>query len=190
MPPEIGTHPVSAACFHYHHARSGATTISGRRVRRMAPAPAPDMTPGGEWHSAHVARLRWAASFYDNSEGLVTEGLAQLAIHHLNCDEYGPAPKGLQLSWWEFPESSWDDVWLSGSMNLLTEPKHQILPNSPMNDEELKVAKEFVDELVALGVLRPPTDAKGQPVDIFTNAPLFTVPKPGQPGQYHCIADC
>ena len=58
-----------------------------------------------------------------------------------------------------------------------------------MNAEELQVAGEFVDELMALGVLRESTEASGSPVDVVTNAPLFTVPKPGQPGQYWCIAD-
>jgi hypothetical protein len=53
-----------------------------------------------------------------------------------------------------------------------------------MNLEELKVAAKFVDELMALGVLRIPTTDKGTPLDVVTNAPLFTVPKPGKPGQY------
>jgi hypothetical protein len=58
-----------------------------------------------------------------------------------------------------------------------------------MGPEELKVAEEFVEELVALGVLRPPADEDGNPFDVVTNAPVLTVPKPGQPGQYRCIAD-
>jgi hypothetical protein len=149
----------------------------------------PDMSPGGVWHTERVERLRFASSHYENSEALFSQGLEQLAIHRQNYDDIGPAPKRLQLLWWEFPQSSWDDVRLGGSMNFLTEPRHQILPNAPMNAEELKVAEEFVDELVALGVLRPPTDPDGSPFDVVTNAPLFTVPKPGQPGQYRCIAD-
>jgi hypothetical protein len=147
------------------------------------------MTPEGEWHTARVERLRWAASFFDNSDELVAQGLELLAINRANYDADGPAPTQLQLLWWEFPASSWDDVRLGGSMNFLTEPKHQIQPNNPMNAEELVVAAEFVNELMALGVLRPPKDKGGQPIDVVTNAPLFTVPKPGQPGQYRCIAD-
>jgi hypothetical protein len=149
----------------------------------------PDMSPGSPWHEARLKRLRWAANFYDNSEELIGQGIRQLAIHRTNYDEHGPAPTQLQLLWWEFPESSWDDIRLGGSMNFLSEPKHQLTPNSPMNAEELQVAGEFVDELVALGVLREPIDSAGHPVDVVTNAPLFTVPKPGQPGQYRCIAD-
>ena len=36
-----------------------------------------------------------------------------------------------------------------------------------------------------LKVLREPEEG----CEIVANAPLFTVPKPGQPGQYRCIAD-
>ena len=101
----------------------------------------------------------------------------------------GKAPKCLQLLWWEFPQSCWEDVRTGGSMNFLTNPHHQILPNAPMNADKFKVAEEFIDELIALGVLRPTTDSPGDPLDIVTNAPLFTVPKPGHPEQYCCIAD-
>lgn len=169
------THPPS------HASSSVASTFPEWRP--------PDMSPGGLWHSARVKRLTWAASFYENSEELVAEGLRQLEIHRANFDDTGPAPKHLQLLWWEFPESSWEDVRVGGSMNFLTEPKHQFVPNAPMNADELLVATEFVDELIALGVLREPTDTNGYPIDVVTNAPLFTVPKPGQPGQYRCIAD-
>jgi hypothetical protein len=82
----------------------------------------------------------------------------------------------------------WDDVRIGGSMNFMREPDHRILPNSEMKEEELAVATAFVDELMALGVLREPLTSTGEPMDI-ANAPLFTVPKPGQPGQYRCIAD-
>lgn len=149
----------------------------------------PDMTPGGVWHQARVDRLKWACSFYDKSDLLFEDGLAKLAIHRQNYDDTGPAPKRLQLLWWEFPQSQWEDIRLGGSMNFLKEPIHQIAPNSPMTAEELKVAEEFVDELIALGVLREPANDNEVPIDVLTNAPLFTVPKPGQPGQYRCIAD-
>ena len=112
-----------------------------------------------------------------------------LARHRANYNALGPAPKCLQLLWWEFPQSQWDEIRDGGSMNFLKEPKHQITPNAPMSEDELAVAGEFVDELIALGVLREPIDDSGVPIDIVTNAPLFTVPKPGQPGQYRCIAD-
>ena len=148
-----------------------------------------DMSVGSPWYQARITRLRQACSTYPNSDKLYEDGLQMLARHRANYDDIGPAPKCLQLLWWEFPQSQWDEIRDGGSMNFLKEPKHQIKPNAPMSDEELAVAGEFVDELIALGVLREPTDDSGMPMDIVTNAPLFTVPKPGQPGQYRCIAD-
>ena len=54
-----------------------------------------------------------------------------------------------------------------------------------MTDEQLAIAHQFVDELIALGVYErvPPGSA------ILNNCPLFLVPKPGQPGQWRCIAN-
>ena len=128
-------------------------------------------------------------SSYDDAASLLKSGIDALEIHRQNYDEDRPNPKGLKLLWWEFPPTQWDSIRDGGSMCFLIEPAHQILPNTPMNPEELKVAAEFVDELMALGVLRIPTTDKGTPLDIVTNPPLFTLPKPGQPGQYRCIAD-
>eukprot|EP00956_Cyclotella_meneghiniana_P001834 scaffold2011_cov26-Cyclotella_meneghiniana.AAC.4 len=65
----------------------------------------PDMSPGGAWHTARLERLRFACSHYDNSDELFQQGLDLLAIHRQNYDDTGPAPKRLQLLWWEFPQS-------------------------------------------------------------------------------------
>ena len=43
--------------------------------------------------------------------------------------------------------------------------------------------------MIALGVLWEPANDNEVPIDVLTNAPVFTVSKPGQPGQYRCIAD-
>ena len=47
------------------------------------------------------------------------------------------------------------------------------------------MAYKFVEELIALGVYErvPPGSV------ILNNCPLFLVPKPGQPGQWRCIAN-
>jgi hypothetical protein len=57
-----------------------------------------------------------------------------------------------------------------------------------MNPEELKVATEFVDELMALGVLRIPTTDKGTPLDIVTNPPSLhlTQTRPARPVSMYC----
>ena len=52
-----------------------------------------------------------------------------------------------------------------------------------MDDEEVHVATEVFDELIALNVL---LEAADQNLVIENNFPLFLV---GQPGKYRCIAD-
>jgi hypothetical protein len=104
----------------------------------------PDMTPSGEWHTTRVERLCYDCSFYDDGDSLFQDGLTKLVRHRQNYDSEGPTSTQLQLLWWEFPESQWKDIQLGGSMNFLTEPIHQIQPNSPMGSEELKVAVEFI----------------------------------------------
>ena len=59
------------------------------------------------------------------------------------------------------------------------------MPNSEMDVSGLEAAREFVNELVTLGVFREIDNG----LRILANAPLFVVPKPGQPGQWRCIAD-
>ena len=54
-----------------------------------------------------------------------------------------------------------------------------------MDEEQKAVAAEFVEELRDLGVLRPADEDH----PVYTTAPLFCVPKPGQPGQWRVIAN-
>ncbi|CAJ1959796.1 unnamed protein product [Cylindrotheca closterium] len=54
-----------------------------------------------------------------------------------------------------------------------------------MDEEVLKAAIQFVDELVELGVLRSIDEG----LTVLTNAPLFVVGKDGQPGQWRVISD-
>lgn len=70
-------------------------------------------------------------------------------------------------------------------MNFVEVPPAQIHPNSPMDEEQTTIAAEFVDELLELGALGIPPDDR----PVLTNAPLFCVPKPGQPGQWRVIAN-
>lgn len=54
-----------------------------------------------------------------------------------------------------------------------------------MDTDQIQVAQQFVDELIGLGVLRqPPADRI-----VLSNAPLIVVEKPGQPGEWRCVAD-
>ena len=54
-----------------------------------------------------------------------------------------------------------------------------------MTDEQLIAAGDFVDELISLGVLQSPPQDRAT----LLNAPLFVIPKAGQPGEWRCIAD-
>jgi hypothetical protein len=55
-----------------------------------------------------------------------------------------------------------------------------------MTNEQVEIAaKEFIDELWQIGVFRLIPKSS----DLYTNAPLFTVPKPGQPGKCRMIVD-
>jgi hypothetical protein len=82
------------------------------------------------------------------------------------------------------PRERWDEIRGGCSMNFLRDPVPLIQSNSDMTDEQLATAEEFLQELVALGVL--------EEVDsdfVLTNSPIFCLPKPGQPGQWRVLAD-
>ena len=65
-------------------------------------------------------------------------------------------------------------------MNFLRPPPPHLLPNAEMDESGLEAARKFVDELILLGVFREIDEG----MKVLSNAPLFVVPKPGQPGQW------
>ena len=113
-------------------------------------------------------------------------GDTMLEIHRKNYDSTGAGRKRLQPLWWEFPPAHWDELREGCNMGFLSEPQNTLHPNSEMDDNQRRVAGEFVDELVAVGAVRKTTPRE----KLWTNAPLFSVPKPGQPGQWCIIPDC
>jgi hypothetical protein len=70
-------------------------------------------------------------------------------------------------------------------MNFLQEPEPMIHDNAAMDPEQTRVAAEFVEELLDLGVVQTPREGR----IVLTTAPLFVVPKEGQEGQWRVIAD-
>ena len=70
-------------------------------------------------------------------------------------------------------------------MNFMEPPPPGLTPNQELKGEALTTAIKFIEELTNLDVLRK--GATHEKVD--NNFPLFLVPKPGQPGEYRCIAD-
>jgi len=127
--------------------------------------------------------LRKATAGRTDADALFQEGVQILAAHRKN---YGPAgPQYLEVLWWEWPPLHWEELREGGSMNFMAEPREGLLPNSDMTEEQLATAVQFVEELIALGVYErvPPGST------LRNNCPLFLVPKPGQPGQWRCIAN-
>jgi hypothetical protein len=145
----------------------------------------PDLQPGGKFCEDRLKSLRAAAATYPNPEEIYAQGLECLARHRLNYDETGTDLHKLQILWWEFPQEHWDALREGSSMNFLKPPVARMNPNSPMDDEQLQVAAQFVDELLDIDAIGVPPDDR----PILTNAPLFCVPKPGQPGQWRVIAN-
>ena len=139
----------------------------------------PDLSPGNKWHRIHVSNLWEASRTYPNSQEVFEDGMRRLAIHRDNYTSEGPEPKRLQLLWWEFPAEHWEELRLGARQNFLKPPEELIKPNAPMDEEMTIAAAEFVDELLELGVLRDIDEGN----EVLTNAPLFVVPKEGQPGQ-------
>ena len=143
----------------------------------------PSFRKRGPWYRARIRNLRAACDTLDDPETAFTEGLKILDLHGKNYGEEGP--KHLVLLWWEWPQEKWGELRDGLSMNFLEAPIPGLVQNAPMNPEELRTAIKFVDELIALGVL----EEEPTPGNVVNNCPLFLVPKPGQPGQYRCIAD-
>jgi hypothetical protein len=69
-------------------------------------------------------------------------------------------------------------------MNFLKRPPVETTPNSEMAVEQVEIAKEFIVELVKLGVL-----IRVAPGKMIANGPLFCLPKPDQPGQWRVLSD-
>jgi hypothetical protein len=67
-------------------------------------------------------------------------------------------------------------------MNFLAEPPPGLVANSEMTEQQLETGAEFVDELIALGVLQIPLEP------LLNSFPLFLVEKVVQE-QWRCIAD-
>jgi hypothetical protein len=145
----------------------------------------PNLAVGGKWYNERVATLWEAAATLPNTEEVVKEGLELLTIHRGNYTAKGPSPKQLQLLWWEFPPQHWTALREGCRMNFLVPPVACIHDNAPMDQEQLDVAAAFVDELLELKIVKLMDEGR----EVLANAPLFTVPKEGQEGQWRVIAD-
>ena len=145
----------------------------------------PDLQKGGKWFLQRISNLREACSQYHNKDELFDDGLSRLDRHRMNYNSDGPAPKWLQLLWWEFPSEHWDELRDGFRQNFLISPPESLTPNAAMDESGLAAAAAFVDELLDLGVIRSIEEG----MKIVANAHLFVVPKDGQHGEWRIIAD-
>ena len=144
----------------------------------------PDLSIGSSFYKNRIKSLRTAVdSLGKGYEYLYKEGLDILAHHRKN---YGPeGPKSLTILWWEWPEVHWEELREGASMNFMEAPQPGLTQNQELKGEELATAIKFTEELADLNVLRKTASEE----EVENNFPLFLVPKPGQPGEYRCIAD-
>ena len=70
-------------------------------------------------------------------------------------------------------------------MNLMDNPTPGTKNNQDLKVEALEVATKFVDELISLKVLCPPSPD----ITVVNTFPLFLVAKSAQIGQYRTIVD-
>ena len=109
-----------------------------------------------------------------------------LEVHRSNYNSEGPCLRRLQPLWWEFPPEHWDPIREGSRVGFLSTPPSVVHNNSDMTPEQLRVATQFVDELLDIGAISP-APVGDQPV---TNTPLFCVEKPHQENEWRVIADC
>jgi hypothetical protein len=149
------------------------------------PLGTPDLSEGSQFYNDHVRTLIYASQSFPAPDAVLRDGLKILRIHRGNYTKTHPLPRRLQIIWWEFPPAHWADLKDGSSMNFLKPPGECILPNSDMTPEQLIIAGDLIDELVDLGVLEPKSADK----PVVANAPLLTVEKEGQPGQWRVITN-
>lgn len=154
-------------------------------VFHWAPA---DLRPGGEWHTKRVASLRAACNLHGpDGQRMFQEGLRSLEIHRENYSATGADLKQLQLLWWEFPREHWRALREGSRLGFLQTPPAVLHDNSDMDEEQLRIAGEFVDELLLIGAIGLPPPG----MTVNTTTPLFCVEKPhSHPLEWRVIADC
>ena len=144
----------------------------------------PDVSEGGIWWNGQKERLEEAAKTLPNPKAEVERGLMLMKQYVQNVSPDGNiVPKSLVLLWWNWDPLHWEPIREGTKLNFMEEPVPCIHPNSEMNDEQLKVAEAFVEEMISLGVLIKPTS------EVKTTAPLFCLDKENSPGEFRVISD-
>jgi hypothetical protein len=179
--PAIHRHVAVSMTPHLHNRRAGPPMTSGPEPIDSWNWTAPDLSEGSAFYHDRVTSLKQAIAKCEGPEEWLTEGLETLKYHRMN---YGiDGPQRLVVLWWEWPPEHWLELREGSSMNFLAVPPPILVANANMTPEELACAVSFLDELISLGVLELAAR------ELLNTCPLFIVAKPGQPGQYRCIAD-
>ena len=145
----------------------------------------PDLSVKSDFFKERERNLREACQTCPCPEQAYKDGLESLDIHRRNYDATGPNLQQVRILWWEFPPQHWVALREGSKMNFAKEPPSIIHDNAPMDDDQRATAVEFVEELRSLHIIgNIRAGAK-----ILSNAPMFVVPKEGQPGQWRVIAD-
>jgi hypothetical protein len=79
------------------------------------------------------------------------EGWRLLSFHRLNYNSQGA--QRLEIMRWEWPPEYRESIRFGGSMNFMETPNPGLEENGKINESQLKIAVDFVTELVSLGVL-------------------------------------
>ena len=114
------------------------------------------MTHGSAWHQAQAKQLQWACMFYDNSDKLFQDGLTTDKIMMILDWLRKAVVASVRVP--TISIHGYQDWWIN---ELLERAHQQIFPNAPESSEDLKVAEEFVNELIALQV---PVKIHGRPL--------------------------
>ena len=117
----------------------------------------PDMSEDSEWFLDRLDTLRQVTEPMQDKGRLRQEGLATLRRHV--CTLTG-GKTTLNLLWWEWPPTHWTLLRDGCPLHFLVAPDGGVVPNPPMDADQLETAVEFVDELIALGLLRMPVGLK------------------------------
>ena len=148
----------------------------------------PGLEVNGEWFTNQRQQLILVLSKLnlppDQYTALYQQSLDILAAHRSNYDEFGPTPSKLQVIWWNFPREHWHQLLNGFSMNFLKTPSPYVPETKVLDDSQVSTINQFMAELISLGTLIPRPR-----LSVHTIAPMFCLPKHGQPGEWRIIAD-
>jgi len=143
----------------------------------------PDLSPNGTWWRKRVRKLKeLVRQNFPHQPQLIHAGEELLRKYTKSLTTENIT---LNLLWWEWPTIIREEIRLGFPMNLASTPPLHLSDNPTYTQQEQKVAAEFVEELIQLGVVEEVLENES----LLMNGPLSVIPKPNQPGQFRVISD-